>query len=233
MTKKIRFLSTGPRVDNVQAAVPAKKTIPQWYKDIPPEIPQIRSSMRNRSTAKKCVPFLDAFTSGYMLTFPQDMEIKHNPDGTKAAYWGFNFDDRAMLVPEQPHRMTGLVAPEGYHRLLWRAELATGIKTPKGYSTLVTHPFNRYDLPFLTLTGVIDTDRSLRGIVANIWLRDDFEGIIEKGTPIAQCLPFKREDWEMERTKFDPEESLAHEFEVMSTLNRSYMQNLWTKKNYN
>ena len=33
------------------------------------------------------------------------------------------------------------------------------IETPPGYSMLITHPFNRPDLPFTTLTGLVDCDR--------------------------------------------------------------------------
>ena len=29
---------------------------------------------------------------------------------------------------------------------------------PAGYSLLITHPFNRHDLPFVTLTGLVDAD---------------------------------------------------------------------------
>jgi len=33
---------------------------------------------------------------------------------------------------------------------------------PAGYSLLITHPFNRHDLPFVTLTGLVDADSLLR-----------------------------------------------------------------------
>ena len=33
------------------------------------------------------------------------------------------------------------------------------IEAPEGYSVLFTHPVNRFDLPFTTLTGMVDCDR--------------------------------------------------------------------------
>jgi hypothetical protein len=33
------------------------------------------------------------------------------------------------------------------------------IEAPDGYAVLFTHPFNRFDLPFTTLTGLVDCDR--------------------------------------------------------------------------
>ena len=33
------------------------------------------------------------------------------------------------------------------------------IEAPEGYSLLFTHPVNRFDLPFTTLSGLVDCDR--------------------------------------------------------------------------
>jgi len=68
---------------------------------------------------------------------------------------------------------------------------------PPGYSLLITHPFNRPDLPFTTLTGLVDADR-YRDNFINFpahWRDPDFTGVLAKGTPVAQCLPMKRDVW--------------------------------------
>ena len=36
------------------------------------------------------------------------------------------------------------------------------IEAPEGYALLFTHPVNRFDLPFTTLSGLVDCDRYTR-----------------------------------------------------------------------
>jgi hypothetical protein len=62
---------------------------------------------------------------------------------------------------------------------------------------LITHPINRLDLPFETLTGMVDADR-YRDNFINFparWRDRDFNGVLPKGTPLAQCVPIKRDEW--------------------------------------
>ena len=44
--------------------------IPQSYKDL-----QRHVETRTKPTVKRCVPFLDALTTGYIIPFPTDIEI--------------------------------------------------------------------------------------------------------------------------------------------------------------
>ena len=71
------------------------------------------------------------------------------------------------------------------------------IQAPAGYSLLFTHPVNRRDLPFTTLTGLVDCDAFYNNPVLfpARWHDVDFNGVLPKGTPVAQCLPVKRENW--------------------------------------
>jgi hypothetical protein len=57
-------------------------------------------------------------------------------------------------------------------------------------------PMNRFDLPFLNTTGIVDSDKvHLLGSFP-FFIVDGWEGLIQAGTPYLQVLPFKREDWE-------------------------------------
>jgi hypothetical protein len=69
------------------------------------------------------------------------------------------------------------------------------IELPPGYSLLVTHPVNRDDLPFTTLTGLVDADLYSLAFVnfPARWRDPHFTGTLAKGTPVAQCLPIRRE----------------------------------------
>lgn len=239
MTKKIKFIAQNA-FDFVTDPPPSpgSKVVPKWFKDIPPERDSIhpengaKTYGRSRSTVKKCVPFLDAFSSGYIWSLPFDIGVERTSDGVQTSYWKVNRTVYAM-VPDLWHRHTGIAVPEGYGTNVWRLELMPRIITPPGYSVLVTHPLNRYELPFLVLSGVVDTDKNLMTIPVNLFLKADFDGILEAGTPMAQIIPFKRDSWESEYEKpvSDIEEH-KHHFKHMSKLNRSYQTQFWSKKKY-
>jgi hypothetical protein len=61
----------------------------------------------------------------------------------------------------------------------------------------------------------------------------NFEGLIPKGTPIAQVIPFKREDWQM---KIGSKEELIEQNNITQKLQTKffdrYKSMFWTKKEY-
>jgi len=206
----------------------ASQVVPEWYKNIPAAIPQTDIS-RNASTVKKCLPFLDALTMGYVYTLPYDLLVQ-DFEGNKHIRL---MADYKHLELETHNRTNGIPTPEGFYAQLWRFGGLPHITTPKGYSVLITHPFNRNDLPFLTLSGVIDTDEFHLGLAATFYLRENFTGIIPKGTPLAQIIPFKQENWEHELTKpMTEEENKKITFRLMSKISRSYQVQYWKKKYY-
>jgi len=73
------------------------------------------------------------------------------------------------------------------------------IELEPGWSLMVTHPANRLDLPFRTLTGLVDADR-FHAVGINfpaLWTAPDFRGVLPRGTPVAQCHPVRREALEL------------------------------------
>jgi hypothetical protein len=64
------------------------------------------------------------------------------------------------------------------------------IELPQGYGLLCTHPINRADLPFRSVTGLVHADNYSNFIhFPAQWVDRDFAGILPRGTPVAQCLP--------------------------------------------
>jgi hypothetical protein len=66
---------------------------------------------------------------------------------------------------------------------------------------LVTHPLNRFDLPFTTVSGIVDEGVPWGGNFS-FWVNKGFQGVIPKGTPIAQIIPFKTESWKSEKSTY-------------------------------
>jgi hypothetical protein len=211
---------------------PAKNFIPDWYKRSERFLggkPQILP-FQNKSL-KLCSPFLDSLTSGYMLCTSSDILVEQTPTGPFLT-WPNSPDP---LNVRNPDNAPELPTPEGFSSTKFVWALHTAIRVPKGYSVLVTHPLNRTDLPFLTLSGVVDTDQSnyilSRGSLP-FFMSTTFEGIIPYGTPFAQLIPIKRESWKLRPTKGLFQQSL----DIISKSTRVvfgwYRGNGWHKKDY-
>ena len=105
-----------------------------------------------------------------------------------------------------------------------------------GYSAIYVHPLNRYDLPFVTVSGIIDNDKMDTPGLMPFFLKDGFEGLIPKGTPYAQVIPFKREDWTSEEKMYTQEEILErHNFQAnkfRTPEGGAYKKKVWSRKRY-
>ena len=218
---------------------PASKFIPEWYKNMPVHMDNEKTTGLSKDgvavsnlTLKGCSPFLDALTSGYIFTLPADIEFRNYPGKGINIRWATNID---LLGSHGPDQAPGLPVPfDGNFDLLkwkpgWR------VITPKGYSCLFTHPLNRHDLPFRTFSGIVDTDSYPLGVEFPFQLlqiiQDDIF-IIEKGTPICQIIPFKRDSWKSKEIDFNEEENKKNGFKLKSKIVRSYKNQFWHKKSY-
>jgi hypothetical protein len=69
----------------------------------------------------------------------------------------------------------------------------------EGWSLLVTHPLNRPDLPFRTIAGLVHADRYVDTYVhfPAIWTDEQFKGVLPRGTPVAHCIPVRRDQVEL------------------------------------
>lgn len=227
--RTIAFASTD---DKVSIPSPAKGYLPDWYVKSEKFIggkPKILETKKSNKALKSCFPFLDSLTSGYIVELPVDVQVTQTVDGpkfdwpTQVAPISFRDAEQARLLP--------VPLGCGKTHLIWTPKFV--FRTPPGYSVLVTHPFNRYDLPFVTLTGIIDSDNGIQSGNYPFFLAKDFEGIIEAGTPIMQILPFRRDDWESK--KDDSLLSLSDKISFMShrkIVGGYYRDNSWAKKNY-
>lgn len=215
---------------------PAILNIPTWFKDTSLRIRgEQRDGLSNgnsqapNTTIKGCSPFLDAFGFGYIYTLALDVEIRDNEKGkdfnwrAKGDFLTMHDRDQAPLTPP----------PMGGEKEIVKWMNAFFIKTPPGYSCLFTHPLNRNELPFRTFSGVVDTDSYNLPVHFPFQLVSKEKNfIIEKGTPICQIIPFKREDWKssIEKPNYKEQESMG--FELVSKISRSYKNQYWKKKKF-
>lgn len=212
---------------------PAKSYIPEWFKKAERFVggkPFINNSEKGGKTIKLCTPFLDTFTSGYIAELWQDVLVSKTSDGI---HIDWNINELNVADVRNTNQAQGMPIPNEYdeQHFIWKFPFC--FKTPPGYSVLVTHPFNRLDLPFTTLTGIIDADDVISTGNLPFLMKKNFEGIIPAGTPIAQFLPFKREDWKTKESKELILLGNKEAFFAARVLFGYYKNSIWKKKNYN
>lgn len=212
--------------------VPSKNLVPEWYKKIPKwqdnEIFNMEKGFGE--TIKACTPFLDALTIGYLIVLPYDLYVKNN-NGIPFLTWRSGGTE---IFPNVREKVSSLnLVPAGHYPIEFVWKTATANTIPIGCSLIITHPLNRYDLPFTTLSGVVDGGliMSPEGNIP-FFLKTDFEGIIPQGTPIAQLIPFRQENWSSKIKKGLVEESKKHLKMGNMLISGWYKKTFWTKKQY-
>jgi hypothetical protein len=224
---KITFTNTSG-VD-IEQPQPASKFIPDWYKNMKSYVNDDKKPNGNGNTTatiKRCIPVFDAITAGYIITSPADIYVSIK-EGRQFFEWsslGLISFHPIEQAPEHPARK-----PHAYPK--WNNPWA--IKTPKGYSVLFTQPMHRESV-FTILPGIVDTDTYIAPVNFPMVINDpDFEGLIPKGTPIAQVIPFKRENWQM---KIGSIKELKEQNSVTQKLNTKffdkYKSMFWSRKEY-
>ena len=212
---KISFWSNRVANNNSTTPLPAKKIIPEWFanakkywKDENDQEYTVSAEEKGLGF-KSCPALLDIFSAGYLFVTPCDVAI-YKEGNKKNAVSSLGFEDFCESRPF----MGEFSYPEGYGR----------------------DPLNRYELPFLTTNGIIDSDRYGSPGLMPFFIKEDFTGIIPKGTPFAQIIPFKREDWKAEYN-FVTEEEMIKRHEKTAGKYRVpfggiYKRHTWVQKKY-
>ena len=233
MFDKHQVIEFGLYDDVLPLPKPAKTFVPEWYKKSPRHTDNsdqltIQSAYtKSNKGIKYCVPFLDGLTHGYIAELWCDVQVIRHPDGPQLG-WSVDLD---VAQVRDPKGFEKLPIPAGHlkNHFVWKNPYM--IKTPKGYSCLITHPLNRFDLPFTTLSAVIDADSVMPPGNMPFYLREDFEGIIPAGTPIYQIIPFKRDNWKSEQSEQIYKEGKRRMFQALGSVGK-YKRDYWAKKEF-
>lgn len=216
MTKKIEFHSVDINLE-INHPQPSSKFIPQWFR----KIPGVAGGL---DTVKKCMPFLDSMTAGYTIVLAAD--VYFDGDGAQ------QISKHASVTNHVSSQIGEMPLPKEYSKKPYKWTNFFVIKTPKGYSTMFTHPVNRIDLPFYTLTGVVETDSFGLAVNFPFFVKKDFVGIIPAGTPIAQAIPFKRTNWKHTVNDTTQIKLPAYSFTMHNPPFGYYKKHFWSKKTY-
>lgn len=193
-TSEITFLCRPEDKDVITAPVNAKTVLPDWFRKLPPVTPDKLSPTDNGLTVKRCMPFLDAMMTGWVIGLPATVRMEI-ADGGRTVVCGWDFD-RTLVSDHAAHQVSGNprdpMPPCKFHNY-WT------ICTPPGWSCLFVPPLNRPNGIFEVVSGVVDTDTYQSEIHFPFFATgQDGLYVLEKGTPIVQVIPFRRETTDLE-----------------------------------
>jgi hypothetical protein len=213
----------------------ASKFIPDWYKNINSHLtennvhryPLNSHGHESNLTVKRCLPFFDTITSGYIITLPCDVVFVDPQKYNNRVIWDVSFEPIGSHGIEQ---IFGMPLPEDKNSILkWNFNYI--IKTPPGYSCYFSHPKYRFDLPFTTLDGIVDTDKHIVPVNFPFLISENFMGKIKMGTPICQIYPFKRDSWKMSVEKVNKKNIFMMD-KLKLIVDNSYKNRFWEKKKF-
>jgi hypothetical protein len=214
---------------------PARAFVPDWYKKSKrwrSGKPEILEGGGVNKDIKLCIPFLEAMTAGYCITLPGDVLIERKNGRVGFAWNGARNQISSPLEVRPKDMATELPRPAGHDHDLYAWNTTWGIEVPEGYSCLFTHPFNRFDLPFTTTNGFVESDGFSAGGGIPFFLKEGFEGVIPEGTPIIQVVPIKREGWKSEVAEYDPDWADKQIWSISKYITGGYRKHWWVKKTF-
>ena len=180
--------------------IPAALGLPDWFKALPPKAlsPDLKGEYL---TIKKCPPFIDAMTYGFLMPLATDLKVENGEFSWQTGWPAGEFANitRSPIGFHDGSQVAGTPFFDEDQFIIKFNNFWT-IQLPPGYSILVCHPINRDDLPFRALSGLVDCDRYHDAFVQfpARWVDPNFNGVLPKGTPVVQCLPVKREAWALQ-----------------------------------
>lgn len=213
------------------APFPANRAVPQWLKDMPIDRPLEAQRPTGPETipvptVKQCPPFIEAMTCGYMIPLAGDVTFRMDATG------GLTFTAAGKIIGTQHPLQTQGSPFQGKQIVKFMNPWV--VKTPPGYSALFLQPPNQFELPFQVLAGLVETDTYYRPVhfPSVCLMRPGTTVSLKRGTPIAQVIPVKREDWQSQAVPWDRDARVRIEQEMAADRHTFYKDRFWVKKSY-
>lgn len=231
-TKKVTFIPKNDYViEYASKPEPMSKNFPTWWRKSDPYVGGVKKVMGGQynSTVKKCPGIQDLLTTGYLLKTPCDIYIDTTGD---ELIYEVSETHASSITLHSPDQVTAWeYDTDRFTKDVFRIHPMWVIATEKGYSTLFIHPSFHNTLPFETVPAIIDTDMYASDGPFSVKLKRGFKGVIEAGTPLVQCIPYKREEFEsiiLEKPDLRILNSLI--FKIKYKFGLSYKTLMWERK---
>jgi hypothetical protein len=208
--------------------IPAIKGMPEYFKNMgqfmDPHDPQ-------SSSVKRCMPFIDALSAGYILPLWADLNVR-----------AFGADFTAEFPKHMPMNSSISGHPReqiGEHPFTDSPLSASATKlhspwvitTPKGWSCYFVPCLNHMERRFQPIAASVDTDTYYNEInFPFIWTGGEGNFVIKRGTPFLQVIPYRREKLPLEIGITDTKKRDGVYKRLGTYLHGAYRANYWHKR---
>ena len=178
----IEFHTPAAVFDTIPHPYPASRHVPEWLKGMPTDFAE-------GGTLKRCPPFVTAMTAGYIIPAPAEMRFTMSAQGELTAY-----SDQKTVSKHFAEQYRG--SPFGSATVL-KFHNPWIVVTPPDYVCMMTGPVNRFELPLLPMTGIVETGTYYKEVQLPMvcMLPRGQSFVIPRGAPLIQVIPIKRESW--------------------------------------
>lgn len=185
-------------LDYIEKPYPAVKNMPSWLADTPAYYTKqksVDSYMDPTSTIKKCMPVVDCMSAGYHIPLPCDVWVSsvEDEDQRRGIDLKWSLTHIKLAEIHNPDQLINYPFQEDYENIVFKWLNLWTLTTPKGWSCLFVPPQYHEDIPFKCFSALVDTDKFPLPVNFPFLIKKGFVGLIPKGTPMIQVIPFKRE----------------------------------------
>lgn len=238
---KVKFYSFSKETEVIAPKpTPAVKHTPSWYKEQASYFGNENDFNKqgfSSATIKKCMPVFDAMSAGYIMYAPCDIFIDAtNPEKIE---WSIpatlQFLKRDIVSAHTKEQVGSYPKDKSrYHDEVFRLMTFWAVSTEPGYSALFTQPIHKDKSPLKAFEGIVDTDAFISDGHFSFLVEKDFKGVIERGTPLVQVIPFKREEFTSEVVSAEESEAVYRKqrYFIRSKFKHAYKLFMRSKKDY-
>jgi len=221
--------------------IPASKMVPDWYRKMPTHsgdhfqnkekldkysnFGQLRGGM----TMKKCLPVRDMLTAGYIIPLWSDIAVDFD-DRNDILQFNWSYTESLIETHDKFQIKNSPIEKMAKSDLLFKLMNPWHIYTPPGYSSLIITPSYQEDSPMKILPGIVDTDEYHEVNFPFEYTGPIGKNTIKMDTPIAQIIPFKREEWVISNEILDEEEFQTNTTRFSRYLGGYYKKLFYKKK---
>jgi hypothetical protein len=182
--------------------IAARKVLPGWFKQMAPsiELPpnnsrfpfgiskKLRLSNVN-ATIRRCPGVISYLSEGYLVPLWTDFLVQIRGETVYCA--GSN-----ELAKASPHskdmQYSTMPLPDDYLKDSVKFINPWKVRTPPGWSVLISQPFYQFENRFTAVPGVIDSDVYHHMHVNTFFRKGDTDHQLKMGMPFIHVLPFQR-----------------------------------------
>lgn len=204
---------------------PATEFMPDWWKNLPKfhKLPNYENPF---PTAKRCPSIFDSMQAGYIMPMWSDLILRWDGDPDH----GFDYVlseamsdvSETAIETHHPGQITDAPFIEDGCKFMIKLNSPWFVDVPKGISLFYTSPFYHINNDFTVIPGILDADIDmLSNKEIKVFLKLNNPGVVKinRGDPLLQIIPFKRENYEFDNGL--PTDQKLLEFDIMDIQRRS------------